>query len=83
MRLPVIGLNMDYTSYPKYPATDPQFRDCYDLYAPYVDVVAAAGGLDSIVPTEGITFMYKGKPYKYTGIFAPLHQIRSILAYKK
>ena len=45
--------------------------------------VTAAGGLESIVPTEGITFVYKGKLYKYTGIFAPLHQIRSILAYKK
>jgi len=45
--------------------------------------VAAAGGLESIVPTEGITFVFKGKLYKYTGIFAPLHQIRSILAYKK
>ena len=45
--------------------------------------VAAAGGLESIVPTEGITFLFKGKLYKYTGIFAPLHQIRSILAYKK
>ena len=42
--------------------------------------VAAAGGLESIVPTEGITFLFKGKLYKYTGIFAPLHQIRSILA---
>jgi hypothetical protein len=45
--------------------------------------VAAAGGLESIVPTEGITFVFNGKLYKYTGIFAPLHQIRSILAYKK
>jgi hypothetical protein len=45
--------------------------------------VSAAGGLESIVPTEGITFLFKGKLYKYTGIFAPLHQIRSILAYKK
>jgi hypothetical protein len=45
--------------------------------------VTAAGGLESIVPTEGITFIYKGKLYKYTGIFAPCHQIRSILAYKK
>jgi hypothetical protein len=45
--------------------------------------VAAAGGLEAIVPTEGITFLYNGKLYKYTGIFAPLHQIRSILAYKK
>jgi hypothetical protein len=45
--------------------------------------LTSAGGLESIVPTEGITFVYKGKLYKYTGIFAPLHQIRSILAYKK
>lgn len=45
--------------------------------------VAAAGGLESIVPTEGITFLFKGKLYKYTGIFAACHQIRSILAYKK
>lgn len=44
--------------------------------------LSAAGGIESIVPTEGITFVYKGKAYKYTGIFAPLHQIRSILAYK-
>ena len=45
--------------------------------------VTAAGGVEGLVPTEGITFVYKGKLYKYTGIFAPLHQIRSILAYKK
>jgi hypothetical protein len=45
--------------------------------------VTAAGGLESIVPTEGITFIFKGTLYKYTGIFAPLHQIRSMVAYKK
>ena len=45
--------------------------------------VTAAGGVEGLVPTEGITFVYKGRLYKYTGIFAPLHQIRSILAYKK
>ena len=45
--------------------------------------VSAAGGIESIVPTEGITFFYKGTLYKYTGIFAPLHQIRSMVAYKK
>lgn len=44
--------------------------------------LSAVGGLDQIVPTEGITFMFKGKLYKYTGIFAITHQIRSILAYK-
>lgn len=45
--------------------------------------VTAAGGMENIVPTEGITFVFKGKLYKYTGIFAPIHQIRSMLAYKK
>ena len=45
--------------------------------------VAAAGGLESIVPTEGITFVFNGKLYKYTGIFSPLNQIRGMLAYKK
>lgn len=44
--------------------------------------IAAVGGLDNIVPTEGITFVFKGKLYKYTGIFAPIHQIRSMLAYR-
>lgn len=45
--------------------------------------VTAAGGLESIVPTEGITFLFKGKLYKYTGIFAPINQIRGMLTYKK
>lgn len=45
--------------------------------------VTAAGGLESIVPTEGITFLYKGKLYKFTGIFSPMNQIRGILTYKK
>lgn len=43
----------------------------------------AIGGLESIMPTEGITFMYKNKMYKFTGIWAPVHQIRSILTFKK
>lgn len=45
--------------------------------------VSAAGGLESIVPTEGITFLYKGTLYKYTGIFSPLNQIRGMIVYKK
>jgi hypothetical protein len=45
--------------------------------------LSSIGGLDDIIPSEGITFVYKGKLYKYTGIFAICHQIRSILAYKK
>jgi len=45
--------------------------------------IAAIGGMENIVPTEGITFVFKDKVYKYTGIFAPIHQIRSMLAYKR
>jgi hypothetical protein len=45
--------------------------------------LSSIGGLDDIIPSEGITFLFKGKLYKYTGIFAICHQIRSILAYKK
>lgn len=45
--------------------------------------VTAAGGIESIVPTEGITFVFKGKVYKYTGIFAPIHQIRTMLGFGK
>jgi len=45
--------------------------------------IAAIGGMENIVPTEGITFVFKDKVYKYTGIFAPIHQIRSMLAYRK
>ena len=32
-------------------------------------------GIDKIVPTEGIVFMYKGSPYKFTGTFAPMNQL--------
>lgn len=45
--------------------------------------LSAVGGLEDIVPSEGITFIFKGKLYKYTGVFAICHQLRSILAYKK
>lgn len=50
MHPPMIGLNMDYTCYLQYPATDPRFRDRYDIYAPYVDGIAAAGGLPLMLP---------------------------------
>ena len=32
-------------------------------------------GIDKLVPSEGIVFIYKGQPYKFTGTFAPLNQI--------
>lgn len=43
--------------------------------------IEASGGLKNVVPTEGITFIYKGKLYKYTGLFASINQIIGILKY--
>jgi hypothetical protein len=36
-------------------------------------------GLDKLVPTEGITFMFNGRMFKLTGAFAPLHQLLRLL----
>jgi hypothetical protein len=41
------------------------------------------GGFDSIVPIEGIVFVYKGKTYKLTGAFAPVNQILGTLKYAR
>jgi hypothetical protein len=43
----------------------------------------AIGGVDAIVPLEGITFTYNGKTYKLTGTFAPINQIMSYLGSKR
>ena len=48
----------------------------------YLDQLQKAiGGLKSDVPTEGITFVFKGKLYKYTGAFAPANQILGMLKF--
>ena len=39
------------------------------------------GGLDKIVPVEGIVFKYKGKTYKFTGAFAPVNQILGLVSF--
>jgi len=41
----------------------------------------AIGGFGSIVSSEGITFTYNDKLYKYTGTFAPINQILGLLKY--
>ncbi len=48
-----------------------------------LDRLQALGGFDAIVPSEGITFMFKGKVYKYTGAFAPVNQILGILKFTR
>ena len=37
------------------------------------------GGLDAIVPSEGIVFTYNDKLYKLTGTFTPMHRILTLL----
>lgn len=37
--------------------------------------IESAGGLESIVPLEGIVFNFNGKSYKLTGAFAPINQL--------
>ncbi|MBT7350515.1 hypothetical protein HN803_07085 [candidate division WWE3 bacterium] len=41
------------------------------------------GGLDAIIPSEGIVFKYKGNTYKLTAAFAPLNQVLGIIKYGK
>ena len=38
-------------------------------------------GIDKLVPSEGIVFIYKGNTYKLTGAFAPVNQITGMMAF--
>ena len=46
-----------------------------------LDKLNSIGGVDSIVPSEGIVFKYKGNTYKFTGAFAPINQITGLIAF--
>jgi hypothetical protein len=39
------------------------------------------GGVDKIVPNEGIVFVYKGNTLKLTGAFSPLNQLLGLMYY--
>lgn len=39
------------------------------------------GGIESIIPTEGVVFVYKGKVMKLTGTFAAINQLMGIIKY--
>ena len=39
--------------------------------------------LENLIPTEGVTFLYKNKLYKLTGIFQVLNNICNLLKYNK
>lgn len=43
----------------------------------------SAGGINAIVPLEGIAFTYNGKTYKLTGVFAPINQLLGHLKFKR
>ena len=40
-------------------------------------------GVDKIVPTEGVVFVYRDKVYKLTGTFSPLNQLLGMLKYSR
>jgi len=54
-----------------------------DMMKTQLDKVQSMGGFKKLVPTEGITFMFKGKVYKLTGLFAPINQILGMLKYTR
>lgn len=39
------------------------------------------GGIESIIPTEGVVFVYKGKTMKLTGTFAAVNQLMGFIKY--
>lgn len=39
------------------------------------------GGIESIIPTEGVVFKFKGKTFKLTGTFAAINQLLGIMKY--
>jgi len=43
--------------------------------------LARIGGVESIIPTEGLVFKYNGKIYKLTGTFAAINQLMGIIKY--
>ena len=43
--------------------------------------INSIGGFKTIVPSEGIVFIYKGNTYKLTGAFAPINQITGMMAF--
>ena len=46
-----------------------------------LDRLNAIGGVEAIVPSEGLVFKYQGKTYKFTGAFAPVNQITGLVSF--
>lgn len=43
--------------------------------------LAGIGGIETIIPTEGLVFTYQGKEYKLTGAYAAANQLLGVLRY--
>jgi len=43
--------------------------------------ISAIGGFKTIIPSEGLVFIYKGSTYKLTGAFAPVNQITGMMTF--
>ena len=43
--------------------------------------ISSIGGFKTIIPSEGLVFIYKGKTYKLTGAFAPVNQITGMMTF--
>ena len=41
------------------------------------------GGIESVIPSEGIVFKYKGNTYKLTGAFAAINQLLGIIKFMR
>jgi len=45
--------------------------------------IQSIGGLEKIVPSEGIVFKWNGKTYKLTGLYAPINQLLGVGRFKR
>jgi len=52
-----------------------------ELLNQHLNKINSYGGLNKIVPSEGLTFLYKGELYKITGNFGPINAVLGILKF--
>lgn len=56
-------------------------KEKIEVITKIVDEIKQAGGLDTLIPSEGIVFFYNGKQYKLTGQFANINKILGMFIY--
>jgi len=54
-----------------------------ELLTQQLEKINSYGGLEKIVPSEGITFLYKGELFKITGNYSSLNQIIGMLKFNR